>query len=131
LPVRAMLTNGNCSEAKPDDGTNDLNVLVQTIRTLLARGEDRELQDSYEGLYNRCMYVVCVAGKGEILYDRLKMHLEQCAEKLARELFGAKDNGWLALFVQICEWFEAQTVGLIMFFGPLSTDSTWYYIEHP
>ena len=67
---------------------------------------------TYEGIYRTCRFVVTVSNRGQSLYENLKIDLERCLGGLAGDLKQEVSNAtqWMALFVQICRWFEAQVV---------------------
>lgn len=99
---------------------------IRAILTLLAElGSDdhREvIPASYEGIYSACRSVVSVANRGEDLYDKLRLELEQSIGRLAVSLateevvvkeLEDQDNlpiVWLSTFVANCEWFENKIV---------------------
>ena len=67
---------------------------------------------TYEKIYNACRFVVTVADKGEGLYSDLKLGLERCTGQLCKILceLDAKGLDWIGDFVDICQWFNTQTV---------------------
>ncbi|KAG0701950.1 Cullin family-domain-containing protein [Suillus ampliporus] len=79
------------------------------IMVLLTKGSD-ELKTTYEDIYIACRGVVCIAGRGEGLYDVLKIDINTCVRQLALELQTANKEGveWIGQFVETCAWFEGQ-----------------------
>ena len=79
---------------------------------LLKRDSDETLPSPYEGIYAACRYVVTVSGKGEGLYDTLRLELEQSVGRLANDLTATAEKGmnWIATFVKTCQWFERRVV---------------------
>lgn len=55
-----------------------------------------------------------MAGKGEGLYQTLRLELERALASLARGLLGEVRTcvQWLTEFVDVCGWFETQVVGV-------------------
>ncbi|KAK0204245.1 Cullin-4B [Desarmillaria ectypa] len=96
-------------------------IAKRTPRLLFTRGSITSLLSTYEQVYNSCRYVVSVAEDGATLYTILKMEIQQCMDKLARELTSAKEEGvqWLPKFVEICEWYETQVATLQSLFSYL------------
>jgi cullin-4 len=86
--------------------------VVASVRQLLERREDQTLAMVYENIYQACRAVVCIAGKGEGLYARLKSELEQCVKRTANYLIAEKTMGltWLKGFVEACDWFLSHVV---------------------
>lgn len=85
--------------------------LTRSIRALLEKGSD-ELSTTYEGVYTACRGIVCVAGRGEGLYEMLKAEIHKCVNRLAEELEKTNKEGveWIGHFVETCAWFEGQVV---------------------
>ncbi|KAG2358657.1 hypothetical protein BDR07DRAFT_1452647 [Suillus spraguei] len=83
--------------------------LSRSIRALLEKGSD-QLSTTYEGVYTACRGVVCVAGRGEGLYEMLKAEMHKCVNRLAEELEKTNKEGveWIGQFVETCAWFEGQ-----------------------
>lgn len=83
--------------------------LSRSIRALLEKGSD-ELSTTYESVYTACRGVVCVAGRGEDLYEMLKVEIHKCVNRLAEELEKTNKEGveWIGHFVETCAWFEGQ-----------------------
>ncbi|KAG1852408.1 Cullin family-domain-containing protein [Suillus subalutaceus] len=83
--------------------------LSRSIRALLEKGSD-QLSSTYEGVYTACRGVVCVAGRGEGLYEMLKVEIHKCVNRLAEELEKTNKEGveWIGQFVETCAWFEGQ-----------------------
>ncbi|KAG2342628.1 Cullin-domain-containing protein [Suillus weaverae] len=83
--------------------------LSRSIRALLEKGSD-ELSTTYEGVYTACRGVVCIAGRGESLYEMLKAEIHKCVNRLAEELEKTNKEGveWIGQFVETCAWFEGQ-----------------------
>jgi len=88
--------------------------LSRSIRALLEKGSD-ELSTTYEGIYTACRGVVCIAGRGEGLYEMLKVEIHKCVNRLAEELEKTNKEGveWIGQFVETCAWFEGQVVSVI------------------
>jgi cullin-4 len=53
-----------------------------------------------------------VEDKGEGLYDTLKLEFERCTGQLSKILtqLDVKGIEWIRHFVDVCEWFNTQTV---------------------
>ncbi|KAG6873267.1 hypothetical protein C0995_001041 [Termitomyces sp. Mi166 len=71
----------------------NLTLLQRSIRIVLTLLEDsglknprEDLLSSYEDIYAACRYVVAVVNRGEDLYDRLRLELEQSIGRLANSL---------------------------------------------
>ncbi|KAG6805519.1 hypothetical protein H0H92_015110, partial [Tricholoma furcatifolium] len=109
-----------------------LNDLTRSIRVILAPPQKSETKDvrlrlaaSYEEIYTACQSVVVVAQRGEELYDRLRLELEQSIGRLAHslatqdpEIKDKRDKDdlpilWIADFVAGCDWFEREIALLI------------------
>ncbi|KAG1741864.1 Cullin family-domain-containing protein [Suillus paluster] len=80
-----------------------------SIGELLTKGS-YELHTTYEGVYTACRGVVCDAGRGECLYEALKLEIDKCVSRLALELEKANKEvvEWIGQFVETCAWFEEQ-----------------------
>lgn len=86
-------------------------IAKRTPRFLFTRDSITSLPSTYEQVYNSCRYVVSVAKDGATLHTIIKMEIQQCVDKLARELTSSKEGvQWLPKFVEICEWYETQVV---------------------
>ncbi|KAK0231999.1 Cullin-4B [Armillaria nabsnona] len=96
-------------------------IAKRTPRFLFTRDSITSLPSTYEQVYNSCRYVVSVAKDGATLYTILKKEIQQCVDKLARELTSSKEEGvqWLPKFVEICEWYETQVATLQSLFSYL------------
>ncbi|KAG2129711.1 Cullin family-domain-containing protein [Suillus bovinus] len=83
--------------------------LARSIRALLEKGSG-ELGTTYEGVYTACRGIVCIAGRGEGLYEMLKAEIHRCVNRLAEELEKTNKDGveWIGQFVETCAWFERQ-----------------------
>ncbi|KAG7447049.1 Cullin-4B [Guyanagaster necrorhizus] len=94
-------------------------IAKRTPRFLFTRESIASLPSTYEQVFNSCRYVVSVAKDGATLYTVLKLEIQQCVEKLARELTSSKEEGvqWLPKFVEICEWYETQVATLQSLFS--------------
>ncbi|KAI1789168.1 Cullin-4B [Ganoderma leucocontextum] len=106
---------GLSTKPTPETAKNDDYVLVRhTISILLTRGGDKSLPATYDRIYRACRATVDEAGKGEGLYDAVKIALEQSVKELAEELKNEarKSVEWLVPFTDTCAWFEKQ-VGLL------------------
>ena len=84
----------------------------RTINILLTRNEVKALPATYDRISRACRAVVDEAGKGEGLYDAVKIALEQCVKDLAEELNNdaRKSVEWLVPFTDVCAWYEKQVV---------------------
>ncbi|KAH7884113.1 Cullin-4B [Phlebopus sp. FC_14] len=91
---------------------NNLFALLRAcIRVLLTRTTLDVLPATYERIYNACGAIVCVADRGEALYDVLRMELDQCSSRLLHKLNsveGGRAIDWLDGFVHVCTWYERQ-----------------------
>ncbi|KAI0825282.1 Cullin-domain-containing protein [Trametes gibbosa] len=108
----------------------DYTLVRRTIRMLLTPGEDGMLPATYDRISRACNAAVSEAGKGEGLYEAVKMELERCVGVVERELVGDARRGaeWLVPFTEACAWFERQ-VGLLR--SLLAYLDTLYVAEHP
>jgi len=99
---------------RPENPT-ELPQVRRCIRTLLTKGTTETLPITYEAIYLACRSIVCVADKGEGLYENLKIELERSLSRLANELVDEKgtEGQWIAAFVQACDWFEKQVVSIV------------------
>ena len=98
----------------PENVSNEeYNIVRRTIKILLDPEEKSALPVTYDRISRACRAVVSEAGKGEGLYDFLKMELEQRVGKLEKALGEEhrKSVEWLVPFTETCEWFEKQVVG--------------------
>ncbi len=97
----------------PDTAKNDDYALVRrTISILLTRGEAKPLPATYDRIYRACRATVDETGKGEGLYDAVKLSLEQCVKELVEELNNDARQSveWLVPFTDVCAWYEKQVV---------------------
>ncbi|KAL0564670.1 hypothetical protein V5O48_017371 [Marasmius crinis-equi] len=106
--VKMQILGGSANKAKPTDET-DKKMIGEFLRVVLHR-EGRELKETYEKTYNRCRSVVLKYRQGASLYDTLKLELEKCNIRVYQELRQSEKKGmdWIALFVEICDWFHDQ-----------------------
>lgn len=67
---------------------------------------------TYDRIFRACRAVVAEAGKGEGIYDVVKMELERCVAKVQKVLTDdeRKSIDWLVPFTNKCAWFEKQVV---------------------
>jgi cullin-4 len=95
-------------------GDGCYNTVVRFLKVFLLR-DNKHLPASYESVYNACRTVVTVSGKGDGLYDNLRMSLEKCAGELGKELLNEKRRGvkWVVAFNEICAWFGAKVVSVV------------------
>jgi cullin-4 len=113
MPVFEYKLTIYSARPKPEN-LNDLPLVRRCIRTLLTKGTNESLPITYEAIYSTCRSIVCVAGKGEGLYLTLKLEVEQALGPLARGLLSEVQTcvQWLDAFVDVCNWFETQVVGV-------------------
>ena len=109
--------------AKPARDTakdDDYALVRRTINVLLTRGETKPLPGTYERIYRACRAAVDEAGKGEGLYDAVKIALEQCMNELVEELNSVARQSveWLVPFTDVCAWYEKQVVSILSFLTP-------------
>ncbi|KAI8983312.1 Cullin-domain-containing protein [Trametes punicea] len=92
----------------------DYALVRRTIRILLTPGESGALPATYDRISRACRAAVSEAGKGEGLYDALKMELEHCVGVIEKSLGNESRTGveWLVPATDACAWFEKQ-VGLL------------------
>ncbi|KAI0662359.1 Cullin-domain-containing protein [Cubamyces menziesii] len=97
---------------------------------LLTPGEDGTLPATYDRISRACRAAVAEAGKGEGLYDAVKMELERCVRVIEGSLVNdsRKSVEWLVPFTEACAWFERQ-VGLLQ--SLLAYLDTFYIAERP
>ncbi|KZT24381.1 Cullin-4B [Neolentinus lepideus HHB14362 ss-1] len=90
------------------------NQLRACIRILLTTDPQDKLPLTYEGIYTACQSLVDIADRGEDVYQKFKMELDQCVGRLARLLAESEEEHtkWIIPFVGVCAWFEKQ-VGLL------------------
>ncbi|KAG6890869.1 hypothetical protein C0992_012005 [Termitomyces sp. T32_za158] len=144
-PIKLIVTGDNCrlhftsldsivtrfivTRTGEGDGQSkllrNLALLQRSLRAILTPLADLGSEDSrevlptsYHGIYTACRFVVSVANRGEDLYDKLRLELEQSIGRLAISLAttevvakGMDDEDdvpviWLSTFVANCEWFE-------------------------
>ncbi|KAI0327296.1 Cullin-4B [Cubamyces sp. BRFM 1775] len=108
----------------------DYALVRRTIRMLLTPGEDGTLPATYDRITRACRASVAGAGKGEGLYDAVKMELERCVRVVESSLVNdsRKSVEWLVPFTEACAWFERQ-VGLLQ--SLLAYLDTLYVAERP
>ncbi|KAH9850620.1 Cullin-domain-containing protein [Lenzites betulinus] len=92
----------------------DYALVRRTIRMLLTPGENGVLPATYDRISRACNAAVSETGKGEGLYDAVKMELERCVGVVERGLVSDARKGaeWLVPFTEACAWFEKE-VGLL------------------
>ncbi|RPD58496.1 Cullin-domain-containing protein [Lentinus tigrinus ALCF2SS1-6] len=68
------------------------------------------LPATYDRISRACRAVVADAGRGEGLYDIVKMELERCVGGIEKKLVNAPEKSvqWLKPFTKSCAWFEGQ-----------------------
>ncbi|KAI0719069.1 Cullin-4B [Cerioporus squamosus] len=66
------------------------------------------LPATYDRISRACRAVVAEAGRGEGLYDIVKMELERCVGTVEKKLVNAPEKSveWLGPFTKRCAWFE-------------------------
>ncbi|OSD05750.1 Cullin-domain-containing protein [Trametes coccinea BRFM310] len=108
----------------------DYTLVRRTIRMLVTPGETGTLPATYDRIYRACRAAVTEAGKGEGLYDAVKMELERCVGTIERTLANEsrKSVEWLVPFTEACAWFDKQ-VGLLQ--SLLAYLDTLYVAEQP
>ncbi|KAF9258067.1 Cullin-domain-containing protein, partial [Marasmius fiardii PR-910] len=92
---------------------DDRSVIKRFLKMILTQGADfNRLPDTCRGIYNRCRAVVCKQGRGGDLYNDIKLELEQCMIRLARELMESNAHvqgaEWTQLLVEVCDWYHDQ-----------------------
>ncbi|KAG6836528.1 hypothetical protein H0H93_007074 [Arthromyces matolae] len=109
------------------DEQSKLLLLQRSIKLILTPFEESGLNDprsllpdttSYEDVFVACQSAVTIANTGEVLYDKLRLELEQSigrvATSLASEKLNENENNedgpvlWLKKFAQVCEWFDSR-----------------------
>ncbi|KAI0651243.1 Cullin-4B [Trametes meyenii] len=92
----------------------DYALVRRTIRALLDLKEQGTLPATYDCVSRACWVAVSEAGRGEGLYDAVKMDLEHYVGNIERALVNEEQRGveWLVPFTEACAWFERQ-VGLL------------------
>ena len=87
-------------------------LMRHAVKVLLTPEETTPLSETYDRISRACRAVVSEAGKGEGLYDYLKMELERCVKTMVSMLVTDTHKGmdWLAPFTDACAWFEKQVV---------------------
>lgn len=98
--------------ARDSAKADDYALVRRTVNILLARDEQRPLQATYDRIYRACRAAMDEAGKGEGLYDAVKIALEKCVKELVEELNSdaRKSVEWLVPFTNVCVWYEKQVV---------------------
>ncbi|KAG6844878.1 hypothetical protein H0H87_002823 [Tephrocybe sp. NHM501043] len=130
-PIKLTIV-GDQLPSKPRDGDaqskllRNLNLLHRSIRSIMTppnpgdkRGDPRLIfPTTYEAIYSACRSVVTVANRGEDLYDKLRLELQQSIGQLSTALATREievlDKGdkhelpilWVTEFVRVCDWFE-------------------------
>lgn len=108
-----MLTlTGTCEVRPAPENPQEYAQVRRCIRTLLTKGTDEKLPITHEAIYLACRSIVCVANKGEGLYNGLKIEVDQCLSRLAKDLRDETrtEVEWVAEFVEACKWFSRQAV---------------------
>ncbi|KAH9927422.1 Cullin-4B [Epithele typhae] len=92
----------------------DYNLVRRTISIILNPSEDRPLPETYDRISRACRAAVGEAGRGEGLYDAVKMDLERCGSMLQKTLVNKEEKSveWLVPFTEKCAWYEKQVVSL-------------------
>ncbi|OJT08512.1 Cullin-4 [Trametes pubescens] len=106
---------GHPISATPDSVIEaDYALVRRTIRILLTPGGPSALPATYDRIARACCSAVSQGGKGEGLYEAVKMELERCVGVVERSLGDEARKGaeWLVPFTDACAWFEKQ-VGLL------------------
>ncbi|KAL1952365.1 hypothetical protein VTO73DRAFT_1514 [Trametes versicolor] len=106
---------GHPISATPDSVIEaDYALVRRTIRIILTPGGPSALPATYDRISRACRSAVSEAGKGEGLYEAVKMELERCVGVVERSLGEEARKGveWLVPFTDACAWFEKQ-VGLL------------------
>ncbi|KAI0638919.1 Cullin-domain-containing protein [Trametes polyzona] len=82
----------------------DYALVRRTIRILLTPGEVATLPATYDRISRACRAAVSDAGKGEGLYESMKMELERCVGTIERSLANDERRGteWLVPFTEAC-----------------------------
>lgn len=93
----------------------DYALVRRTIRILLTPGGPSALPATYDRIARACCSAVSQGGKGEGLYEAVKMELERCVGVVERSLGDEARKGaeWLVPFTDACAWFEKQVVSRI------------------
>ncbi|KAF9258223.1 hypothetical protein L218DRAFT_840673, partial [Marasmius fiardii PR-910] len=115
--VKDVTCSKGCPVNKPKTTPvkDDRSVIKRFLKMILTRGADfNRLPDTCGGIYNRCRAVVCKQGRGGDLYNDIKLELEQCMIRLARELMESNAHvqgaEWTQLLVEVCDWYHDQEV---------------------
>ena len=90
----------------------DYGLVRRAVRILLSPGENSPLPATLERISSACRAVVNEAGKGEGLYDIVKLELERCVGTMGKmlETESRKSVEWLVPFTEACAWYEKQVV---------------------
>ncbi|KAF9012551.1 Cullin family-domain-containing protein [Cyathus striatus] len=85
-------------------------LLQRSIRVILDRQSTAPPPWSYEAIYSACRTIVTEVGTGEGLYDTLKIEVERCVDRLAKDLAACTNTGVprLAYFIATSKWFGKQ-----------------------
>ena len=95
----------------------DYALVRRSIKVLLTpenMDERPALPATYDRIARACRAVVAEAGRGEGLYDVVKMELERCVGTIEKRLVTASEKSveWLKPFTESCGWFEQQVVSI-------------------
>ncbi|KAI0735750.1 Cullin-domain-containing protein [Earliella scabrosa] len=106
----------------------DYALVRRTVKILLTPEDNTAPQGAtlpatYDRISRACRAVVAEAGKGEGLYDVVKMELERCVGQLERMLVNdpRKSVEWLIPFTEHCAWFQKQVALLQSLLAYLDT----------
>ncbi|KAF9255539.1 hypothetical protein L218DRAFT_991826 [Marasmius fiardii PR-910] len=99
--VKIQIAGDFINKRKTTPVKDDRSVIKRFLKMILTREADfNRLPDTCRGIYNRCRAVVCKQGRGGDLYNDIKLELEQCMIRLARELMESNAH------VQGAEWTQ-------------------------
>ncbi|KZT09051.1 Cullin-4B [Laetiporus sulphureus 93-53] len=95
-------------------GDRDFALVKRSIRVLLSKDSRDVLPATYDQIYRACRSAVCVHGRGEGLYENVRLELERCIGGLANGLLQSRAEAveWLVAFNDVCAWFE-RAVGFL------------------
>ncbi|KAG7090502.1 hypothetical protein E1B28_009615 [Marasmius oreades] len=110
--VKMQILGDFVNKPKTLPSKDDRSIIKRFLKMILTRETDytpTRLPDTYQGIYNRCRAVVCKQSRGGDLYNDIKLELEQCMIRLARQLM-ASTHGveWIQLLVEVCDWYHDQ-----------------------
>lgn len=93
-----------------------MSLVTHAIKALLTRDEGVALPAPYQRIFDACRSLVCLGGRGESLFERLKIELEKSVSTLAKQLLEQSLENvsvpWIIKLVEICAWFEKEVVSL-------------------